>query len=112
MNASYATKAGSADTSNFATSANTANSARYSEQAKTASQAVNSNYAPIAKEAERVNIGGTMIYVDPASHLIIFTVQGMDLNQSLMIDPVNRNIFNVNAITDINGNQICPSGGF
>jgi hypothetical protein len=87
MNASYATQAGSADY---------------------AKSAVNSNYAQVAKEAERLNLGGTMIYVDPASHLIIFNVLGTDLNHSLMIDPVNRNILNVNLITDVDGNQICP----
>jgi hypothetical protein len=94
MNANYATQAGTADTANYATSSKTA---------------VNANYAQVSKEAERLNLGGTMIYIDSASHLIVFTVQGMDLSQSLMIDPVNRNILNVNAIFDINGSQICPS---
>jgi hypothetical protein len=94
MNANYATQAGSAET------------------AKTAHSAVNANYAQIAKEAERLNLGGTMIYVDPASHLIIFNVQGTDINKSLMIDPVNRNIMNVNIITDSDGNQILPSTSF
>jgi hypothetical protein len=103
MNASYATHA------ETATSANTAKNANYSEQAGSAKTAVNSTYAQVSKEAERLHLGGTMIYIDPATHLIIFNVQGTDLSKSLMIDPVNRNILNVNLITDINGNQILPS---
>jgi hypothetical protein len=83
----------------------------YADQAGAAKTAVNSTYAQVSKEAERLNLGGTMIYVDPASHLLVFSVQGMDLGQCLMIDPVNRNIINVNAITDINGNQIAPAQG-
>jgi uncharacterized protein with PIN domain len=83
----------------------------YADQAGAAKTAVNPTYAQVSKEAERLNLGGTMIYIDPASHLIVFSVQGMDLGQCLMIDPVNRNIINVNAITDISGNQICPAAG-
>jgi hypothetical protein len=94
MNASYATQAGSAETATYATSSKSA---------------VNANYAQVAKEAERLNLGGTMIYIDPANHLIVFTAPNMDINKSLMIDVVNRNILNVNLITDINGNQICPT---
>jgi hypothetical protein len=94
MNANYATHAGTADN---ATNAGSAKSA------------VNSTYANVAKEAEKLNLGGSMIYIDPATHIMIFTVQGMDINKSLMIDPVNRNIMNVNIITNINGEQICPT---
>jgi hypothetical protein len=91
MNANYATHSGSADS------------------ATTAKTAVNSTYAQIAKESEKLSYGGTMIYIDTSTHYIIFTVQGMDIDKSIMIDPVNRNILNVNAITDIEGNQICPA---
>jgi hypothetical protein len=91
MNANYATTAGSADSA---------------KQASTANTAVNATYAQVAKEAEKLKFGGTMIYIDPSSHYIIFTTEGMDLNKSIMIDVVNRNILNVNAIADINGNVI------
>jgi hypothetical protein len=94
MNANYATTAGSADSA---------------KQASTANTAVNATYAQVAKQAEKLTLGGTMIYFDPNSHYIILTTEGMDPNKSIMIDPVNRNIFNVNAIADIQGNQICPA---
>jgi hypothetical protein len=64
-------------------------------QAVSAKSAVNANYAQVAKEAERLSLGGTMIYIDPVTHMIIFNVQGTDLSTSLMIDPVNRQILNV-----------------
>jgi hypothetical protein len=102
MNANYATEAGSAKTATYASSAGSA------EQAKQATQAVNSNYAQVSKEAERLNLGGTMIYIDPSSHLLIFTAPNMDINKSLMIDVLNRNIMNVNSISDINGNVLLP----
>jgi hypothetical protein len=79
MNANYAT------TANHANSADTATTANSAVSAKTA---INCNYAQIAKEAERLNLGGTMIYIDPSSKVIIFNVQGTDINKSLMIDPV------------------------
>jgi hypothetical protein len=82
--------------------------ALYADQAGGAKTAVNSTYAQVSKEAERLNLGGTMIYIDPTTHYLIFTTPDMDMNQSLMIDVVNRNIINVNAITDLNGNVICP----
>jgi hypothetical protein len=81
----------------------------YADQAGNAKTAVNSNYAQVAKESERLNLGGSMIYIDPVSHYLIFTTPDMDMNQSLMIDVVNRNIINVNAITDLNGNVICAA---
>jgi hypothetical protein len=99
MNANYATTANTAQTANYATSADTA---------RTANTAVNANYAQISKEAERLNLGGTMIYIDPNNHYLILTTANMDINKSIMIDVVNRNIMNVNAITDIDGNVICP----
>jgi hypothetical protein len=78
----------------------------YADQAGNAKTAVNSTYAQVSKEAERLNLGGTMIYIDPISRYLIFTTPDMDLDKSLMIDVVNRNIMNVNAITDVNGNVI------
>jgi hypothetical protein len=99
MNANYATTANTANTANYATSADTARSAN---------TAVNANYAQVSKEAERLNLGGTMIYIDPTNHYVIFTTPDMDLSKSIMIDVVNRNILNVNAITDTSGNVICP----
>jgi hypothetical protein len=78
----------------------------YADQAGSAKSAVNSTYAQVSKEAERLNLGGTMIYIDPVSHYLIFTTPDMDMNQSLMIDVVNRNIMNVNSITDVNGSVI------
>jgi hypothetical protein len=87
MNSSYATTAGST---------------------KYATQALSATYANVSKEAERLNLGGTMIYIDPANHYIIFTAPNMDLSKSLMIDVVNRNILNVNVITNLKGEVICP----
>jgi uncharacterized protein YijF (DUF1287 family) len=80
----------------------------YADQAGNAKTAVNSTYAQVSKEAERLNLGGTMIYIDPTNRYLIFTTPDMDINQSIMIDVVNRNILNVNSITDVNGNVICP----
>jgi hypothetical protein len=100
MNANYATEAGPAKTATYASSAGTA------ESAKLANQAVNSTYAQVSKEAERLKLGGTMIYVDSANHLLIFTAPNMDINKSIMIDVLNRNILNVNSISDINGNVL------
>jgi hypothetical protein len=106
MNANYATEAGSAKNASYASAAGNATTA---DSAKLANQAVNATYAQVSKEAERLNLGGTMIYIDPSNRYIIFTAPNMDINKSLMIDVVNRNILNVNLIADINGNQICPA---
>jgi uncharacterized protein with PIN domain len=74
--------------------------AYYSDQAGSAKTAVNATYAQVSKEAEKLNLGGTMIYVDPVNHLIIFTTPDMDISQSLTIDVVNRNILNVNSVVN------------
>jgi hypothetical protein len=77
--------------------------------AHSADYATSATYAQVSKEAERLNLGGTMIYIDPESQYIILTTSDMDMNTSIQIDVVNRNILNVNAILDVNGKVICPT---
>jgi hypothetical protein len=85
----------------------------YADQAGNAKTAVNATYSQVSKESERLFLGGTMIYIDATNRYVIFTTPEMDINQSLMIDVVNRNIMNVNTITDVNGNIIyqTPTSG-
>jgi hypothetical protein len=74
--------------------------ASYATQAGAAKTAVNANYAQVSKQAEKLNLGGTMIYIDPTNHLIIFTTPDMDPSTSLTIDVLNRNILNVNSVVN------------
>jgi hypothetical protein len=108
MGSYFVQESGHARTADTANKATLASKATEAEKAETANKAINATYAQISKEAERLNFGGTMVYIDPSGHYIIFTAPNMDLNQSIMIDVVNRNILNVNAIADIDGNVICP----
>jgi hypothetical protein len=100
LNASYATRAGTAESATYASKAGQASNSTH------AKNAVNSTYAQVAKEAEKLNFGGTTISIDANQGIISFSMQGM--TDPIMLDIPNRTLYNLELIANTSGAQICP----
>jgi hypothetical protein len=97
MNANYATNAGTAQEATHASNATYATEATHSisaDKAVESQRAINSTYCIVAKEAERLNLAGNMIYIDPENHYMLFMVPGGDAAKSITFDLVNGVIYN------------------
>jgi hypothetical protein len=68
---------------------------RIVDYAKNAYQAT---IASMALEAQKLNLAGDMIIVDPTRHYIIMTSGNQDLENAITIDLVNRVAYNLTVV--------------
>jgi hypothetical protein len=100
VQATYAVDAGKAARADFAMRADDAERA---ESAKVAEQAKQATYAMISREAERLNVAGTIAYIDSTNHYLIMYVEGTDPGTGMIFDILNHSLMNVDSISDSGG---------
>jgi hypothetical protein len=59
----------------------------------------------VSREAERLNVAGNFVYIDPTNHYLILYIEGTDPSQGIIFDLANHRMFNVEQITASGGNS-------
>jgi hypothetical protein len=103
LEANYAREA------NHAVKADRADKSDRADRADKCDTAQQATYAMISKEAERLNLAGNMIFIDPTNHYIVMALENQDPSKAMIFDIANRAIYNVDQISKSDGTLYSPT---